>query len=671
MRLRDLGAALAAALIGFGGFVAPAVAGASLPAPTKAATAPTKPATTPMSALDGAGWLGRQFRLNGDLPVSDGEAGLDNLSLGLVALVSTETGEVPAHRGLGYLEKHFGSYVSIADGEKPIVSPGRLAQVMLAAEAMKASVVRFGGTTRADDLLARLLATQAKTGGDAGLFGSPDGPTYSSAYTQGLALLALAAAGHPNTAGARWLVAQQCSDGGWTSYRSSLRTPCPKEDPTDYAGADTNSTALAVEALVATHVSPRVNPLKFLQRSQYPDGGFGYFGTVSRAQPVDPDSTALVVQALVALHELGNPAFRKSAASTPRKALAHFQLGCSAPASERGAYTFPGVPGPNLIATLEAIPAAAGKAFPIRPATQTRTLPIMRCPSRNAPSGRPERSTTGSHRAGGTTEKACPSVPKAHKGQVVVPIVVDFGTGAAEITVTCVAVPDGSNGSDVLQARAALLRAAQPVYASSGLLCSIDGYPSGGCGTATNGHYAYWAYFHGGSKWTYANDGPAENVVSKGDVEGWRFQPDGTATAADPPPRAPSNAGVLESAGTPATTTTTTSTTTTSAPTTDTSRPRAASTTTSTLARSPGTTTTPGGGGHGGTSRPGSAGVSPGTVAGGSGSSKIVASGTVTSPRSRATTDVARDALLALVAAIVLAGTGYAVVRSRRSLGAE
>jgi hypothetical protein len=85
-----------------------------------------------------------------------------------------------------------------------------------------------------------------------------------------------------------------------------------------------------------------------------------------------------------------------------------------------------------------------------------------------------------------------------------------------------------------------------PRYAESGLLCAIDGYPTSGCGAQSGTHYAYWAYWHGGRHWQYANGGPGEWKVAIGDVEGWRFEPEGSATPADPPPRAASSAAVLE-----------------------------------------------------------------------------------------------------------------------------
>ena len=373
MKIRYSVAALAVTSFVLGGAAAPGLAEVRPLNPAKV--------STPPAALYAAGWLGRQFLASGDLPVSSGEAGLNNLSMALVALDSAEAGSDHARRGISYLEKHFTSYVSTSTGKTSVDLPGRLAQAILAAVAMHVSPIHFGGTSRANNLVARLLATQAKTGTDAGLFGSPASPTYSSAYTQGLALLALAAVGQPNKSGAQWLVAQQCANGGWTSYRSSLETACPAEDPATYAGADTNSTSMAVQALVATKVSPRVSPLKFLEASQYANGGFGYIGAVSGKQPVDPDSTALVIQALVALKQLSNPAFRRSATTTPEAALAHFQLGCKAPASERGAYGYPGISGPNLIATIQAIPAAARKAFPIGPAALSSKLPTMSCPS--------------------------------------------------------------------------------------------------------------------------------------------------------------------------------------------------------------------------------------------------------------------------------------------------
>jgi hypothetical protein len=155
----------------------------------------------------------------------------------------------------------------------------------------------------------------------------------------------------------------------------------------------------------------------------------------------------------------------------------------------------------------------------------------------------------------------CASVHRASASTLVIPVVVDSGGPSDVGVVTCVPVPAGSTGADVLTARAEMLGEPAPRYAPSGLLCAIDGFPATGCGVVTGGHYAYWAYYHGGSSWSYADIGPAEETVSAGDVEGWRFQPEGSGTPADPPPRAPSLASTLCPSSGPPTTTTITVTT--------------------------------------------------------------------------------------------------------------
>ena len=132
------------------------------------------------------------------------------------------------------------------------------------------------------------------------------------------------------------------------------------------------------------------------------------------------------------------------------------------------------------------------------------------------------------------------------KHQIVAAVVADFGGVHGKVLVTCVLVKPGESGAQVLQAQAALLGYPSPRYAESGLLCAIDGYPTSGCGTQSGAHYAYWSYWHGGKRWQYASGGPGEWRVSEGDVEGWRFEPDGSATPADPPPRAASSAATLE-----------------------------------------------------------------------------------------------------------------------------
>jgi hypothetical protein len=124
--------------------------------------------------------------------------------------------------------------------------------------------------------------------------------------------------------------------------------------------------------------------------------------------------------------------------------------------------------------------------------------------------------------------------------QVSVAFVLDFG-GSIGTVVGCVKVPSTDTGYEALTAFTQQEGEVQPTYASSGLLCSINGDPNSGCGTVVSGNYIYWSYWHGTSgTWQYSSVGASGTVV-EGDVEGWRFQDPGTGRPNDPPPRATSD----------------------------------------------------------------------------------------------------------------------------------
>jgi hypothetical protein len=120
-------------------------------------------------------------------------------------------------------------------------------------------------------------------------------------------------------------------------------------------------------------------------------------------------------------------------------------------------------------------------------------------------------------------------------------VVVDFGDGGS-ISTVCVPVDGTPTDAAVLQQRSQQLGTPSPTYNSSGLLCSIDGYPSSGCGERTGDQFAYWSYWHGTTAgWTYGNDNPAVRKAKSSVTIGWRFQPQGSASPNDPPPRASSD----------------------------------------------------------------------------------------------------------------------------------
>jgi hypothetical protein len=135
---------------------------------------------------------------------------------------------------------------------------------------------------------------------------------------------------------------------------------------------------------------------------------------------------------------------------------------------------------------------------------------------------------------------AAPSDCAAADTGVRVKLVIDYGILAAEqqapatVSTTCVTTAGGASGLQALEAGGHTYR----LNNGTGLLCAIDGFPSGSeCGDRNAEGYRYWAYFSGGSTWTYSGIGPAGRRVNEGSVEGWHFV-SGKGNPTDPPPAA-------------------------------------------------------------------------------------------------------------------------------------
>ncbi len=362
-------ACLVATLLCLGGAAVPVASAATVEPGAYALLArQSPPATVPAAA--GAGWIAR------DLSSQRGarrrhlpQAERGDTADAILALVAAGDGSAQVKDATRWLEHNFGSYVP-AKGRD---NPGALGLVVLAAVAAGADPIRFGGEARANDLVARLLTTEHLNGASAGLFGTTSS---QNAFSQSFALLALVAVKGPSNAirlGEAYLARRQCADGGW---QYSLTTPCAKADPKTYAGPDTNSTALAVMAIVAAGGQFARAPLAFFTSSQEADGSFGYYGVSGDGQRGDPDSTAEVVQALIALRAINDKQFVRDAI-TPQKALEDFQYGCGAPAKEQGEFAYDAAP--SQYATLQAVPAVAGQALPISPRSLSSAEPSLRC----------------------------------------------------------------------------------------------------------------------------------------------------------------------------------------------------------------------------------------------------------------------------------------------------
>ena len=137
----------------------------------------------------------------------------------------------------------------------------------------------------------------------------------------------------------------------------------------------------------------------------------------------------------------------------------------------------------------------------------------------------------------GTASAASCSGPISD-GEIRVVLVVDSSDLGGGSSATCLVVPAGTTGSQLLARRGNELGIGSPRYGSSGLLCAIDGLPATGCGDRNSGGYGYWAYFFdGGGNWTYGSNNPFSKRLTDGAIEGWRFVTGGCGCGQDPSPR--------------------------------------------------------------------------------------------------------------------------------------
>jgi hypothetical protein len=334
-------------------------AGAVLSVPAGAAT-PTLPQTG--AAQSAAAWLGAQFTSGGFIPLSGSTApDLSSTVNSVLALAGAGVDASTASNALQFLEANSASYIA-ADGSD---GPGQLSLLILDAHALGVDPASFGGT----DLVARLLATEQTTGPNIGRFGTDaQVPNFNaSPFDQGLALAALKAAGvTADTAAISWLQGVQCPSGGWTAP-DNVSNPCGG-DPTLGNGPDTNTTAVAIEGLVAQGAltgTVQTSALNFLETTQdSDDAGWGFEPNPSQSPGnSDPNSTSLVIQALLSMGLSPTSATFTKNGATPVTALLHFVVP-SGPDAGAIASPFGSPTAGNLLATYQAVPALAGVTFP-------------------------------------------------------------------------------------------------------------------------------------------------------------------------------------------------------------------------------------------------------------------------------------------------------------------
>jgi hypothetical protein len=222
---------------------------------------------------------------------------------------------------------------------------GSKAKIALALMAAGQDPSSFGGL----DLLAELEEVYDEASGGYG----------STIFDQALVMLALHNAGREVPQGAiDYLVEHQAENGGWALFGE-----------TEAEMADTNTTAVAVQALVAAGQTDAVGPaLDYLHQVQNEDGGFPYQNPSEYGTDTDANSTAYVLQALIATGEsLGDWA---PGGTDPEQALSALYD------PESGGFLWQAaVPGANILATAQAIPALEGTTYVDLPQTSPDAAP--------------------------------------------------------------------------------------------------------------------------------------------------------------------------------------------------------------------------------------------------------------------------------------------------------
>jgi hypothetical protein len=292
--------------------------------------------STAISPVEAASaWLREQQDASGGFLGFSGEPDPGTTTDAVMALYAAQLRDPAAAASLdaamAYLEHEENGWAYARTG------PGQAAKLALAAVAGGRDPRNFAGL----DLVAAMTAPLATPvpDGIAGIYGD-------DLYDHALVLIALSAAGDaiPDEALEPVRIAQS-KDGGWAFDGSTAS-----------GTADSNTTALVIQALAAAGYDddPMVDrALAFLSTLQAPDGGFAY----GLADPLvtDANSTALVLQALIAAGEdpaspeWGNASLALALFQTPSGGLRYMAADAE----------------PNLLATVQAIPAMEGLSLPV------------------------------------------------------------------------------------------------------------------------------------------------------------------------------------------------------------------------------------------------------------------------------------------------------------------
>jgi len=186
------------------------VAGLLVVVAAPAAAAPPSTSVT-SDAQFAASWLSSQVTAAGFIASAPNTPDYSATLQAVLALESDGVGETQVNAMLGDL----GNHVDDAVQGSGVDAAGALGYLILDAEGAGLDPTAFG--TPATDLVARLAATRRTSGNDTGLYGSAD-PSFDGAFRQGLALLALEAAGvTPDASAVTWIYLERL----WASSQTT------------------------------------------------------------------------------------------------------------------------------------------------------------------------------------------------------------------------------------------------------------------------------------------------------------------------------------------------------------------------------------------------------------------------------------------------------------------
>lgn len=262
-----------------------------------------------------AGWLARQMTGGSHFVTTLDGTSYPNQGMtidAIFAFAATGSAQSYGARATAWLSRRHILANYIGNGTTTSYA-GATAKVALAAEVRGLNPTSFGGV----NLIARLgkLYTPSGRYSDHSKYGD-----FSNAFSQSLAILALTRYGRAPAKAVAYLAHSECANGGF---------------PLDFAQkacvSDTDATAMDIQALLAagSH-GPAVRGLRWLARTKAADGGL--VGAGGGTAP-NADSTGLAGEAFAA-------AGWTHQAALARRFLLKLQVGCSAPARQRGAIDY-------------------------------------------------------------------------------------------------------------------------------------------------------------------------------------------------------------------------------------------------------------------------------------------------------------------------------------------